>query len=198
MNIIADAHAILVHIKNDNVEFVRDNVELVHYGKCNYLHIAIEYGALNIVEFFLDECKCNPDSQKSLYSGQFPLQIACKTFNFEMVKLLLEHGANINFKTNHFDMHHQLMNMVTGDDRIFKLLIEHGGDPIKSGAILKCMCEGNANLIKSMILEYEINADAGLLCHAVTTAARYSNSDFSGFPFDEQSSDFEDSICEII
>lgn len=61
----------------------------------NALHIAVEFGAPDVVEYLLEETEIEIEGRDS--DGETPLFMACKKNNLELVRILVEFGADTNF-----------------------------------------------------------------------------------------------------
>jgi ankyrin repeat protein len=61
------------------------------------LHIAVKMDSIKLVRYFLSKKHNINDINKK---GETPLHIACKLCNYEIINLLIEHGAQKEIKDN--------------------------------------------------------------------------------------------------
>ena len=115
-------------------ETLKENLQ-EQYNLTQFLFEAVENDSLPEIEQILDRLpanqvsilvnsRTNPDSMQQ---GETPLHIAVKTGNKEMVKFLLDYGADVNAgdKYEATPLHFACRN---GDGYIARMLVEFGGD----------------------------------------------------------------------
>ena len=132
----------------------------IHSDEFSLLYILVDRNHISCVKEFL-RCKANLNI-KNLKSGLTPLHIACYNDNLEMIKILLEGGANINEVDNKGNTPLSFL-VKYGKDKLIKFLKENGADinkknNSKNTAIEISIQYGNLECIKVFLeLGYEIN-----------------------------------------
>ena len=101
------------------------------------------------------------DCYNTDYFGETPLFNATESKNYEISKLLLENGADVN-AANFVDNTTSLMNSSFGNDvKTTKLLLDHNADPDivnKYGdTALHMACRGGHTEIVKLLIEYNSN-----------------------------------------
>jgi len=131
--------------------------------------IACENGHVNIVKYFIEHGGADINEKfmwqysmgEEIYFGT-PLIIACrkKNDNYDMVKFLVEKGADINKKDGFGETPLfaacNITNANENNEKIVKYLIDHGADVNKEGMFKKTplyvACESrNVNIVKYLI-----------------------------------------------
>lgn len=114
-----------------NIEIIKllinkgSNINLYYSDKSNCLHMSIIYELKNIVEFTLKKYPTLIDSKN--INGETPLFYAVERGNLEIIKILLNNGADIDIKRNDglnvltFGIKYEIINKVN----IIKLFIQH-------------------------------------------------------------------------
>lgn len=97
--------------------------------------------------------------------GTTPLAMACRCRNLNLVKLLLEHGANPNINTTRRPGSTPLaLACQSGDLSLSKLLLEYGADPNACGndgltPLIRSSRVGNLEMVQLLLLPYEDSDD---------------------------------------
>jgi ankyrin repeat protein len=71
------------------------DIEAQNIAGQSALHIAVEFGAADVVEYLLEETEIPMEGRDT--DGETPLFMACKKNNLDIVRLLVEFGADTNF-----------------------------------------------------------------------------------------------------
>ena len=125
--------------------------------KNNLLHYACKEGYFPIVEMLLEENRFE-DIDCLGQSGQTPLHEAAFECHYDIVKILVEKGANVNAKTSngYIPLHYVSPSSRENALKIAKLLIEKGSDvqsKTKSNSTcLQFAAKSNMNCIKMVKL----------------------------------------------
>ena len=118
----------------------------------------VRSGDLQHVEDFLSTHQI--DLNRKTRMGVSPLMVACKNGHLEIVKLLLQKGADVDFE-------HQsaLMAAVEGGNvEVVNLLLEHGANPEATGneTVLSLACEqGSIEVVEVLLPKIQLDREIG-------------------------------------
>ena len=121
----------------------------------------VNYGDIETIRLLLKQYPDCVDTYNTNYFGETPLFNATESKNFEISKLLLENGANVD-AANFEDNTTSLMNSCYNNDtRITKLLLEYNANPDlgnKYGdTALHMACRQGYEDIVKLLLEHKAN-----------------------------------------
>ncbi|KRX04938.1 Ankyrin repeat-containing domain [Pseudocohnilembus persalinus] len=87
-----------IGVRTKNMNFVEPHQEVDIDNKVTPLISAVYLGKLDVVKLLLENPTIDPD-MASQESGHTPLTVSCITGNFEILKILLDFGAEVNKPT---------------------------------------------------------------------------------------------------
>ena len=138
----------LTYVKN-----LQQYNNLGSYGHTILSHAA-HFNAVDIIKFLIEEKKFAVDMPND--TKITPLMEASLHGNYEIVKYLVQHGANVNAKTNDGDSA-LLFAVEAGHLEIVKLLIENGADkyyvqPLSGHSLLRiAKLEARKNIVDYLV-----------------------------------------------
>ncbi|MDR2943240.1 MAG: ankyrin repeat domain-containing protein [Treponema sp.] len=91
---------------------------------------------------------------KKYADGMTPLLYASKWNNFELIKLLVEKGANINLRASNGNTALTIA-QINGNNEIYKYLIEHGAIEPGNNVTLPPQGNGIANVLDSNTIDFQ-------------------------------------------
>jgi len=129
------------------------DVNVSGYISSTPLHIASDYGRLKVVQVLL---KHHADVNTGDTNGWFPLHFASSPEHHgpEIVRLLLEHGAAVDLKTDVGNTPLCLLSWDDGNLEDAKILLKHGADPnIKffNGPLYRTLKKGHPGLVQLLL-----------------------------------------------
>jgi Ankyrin repeats (3 copies) len=112
------------------VGFFAVGPDLVSASSSEQLEEAVRNNDLAAAKRLLDAGDVDPNYVRPYSTHLLNLALGDKAGNFEMLKLLLEHGADSNYQNKHWDNHTPLYSASTlYSEQVVKLLLDHGADP---------------------------------------------------------------------
>jgi len=127
------------------------NVDVLNKKGIAPLHLAVSQNIILLVDILLSKCKANPDILNSALDS--PLHIATSNGYFEIIKMLIEKGANINSKNNDGDtpLHIAAINQL--EDKMILYLLEKGSDTQiwnKNNFVAEMLYKGDSNIFDKL------------------------------------------------
>ena len=100
-----------------------------------------------------------------------PLHIAVDTNNLECLRILIEHGANVNAKNRIITGSYPLGTAVYRSIEMMRLLLDNGADVDKSKALIATVGIGEMEIIEMLLSEYGANPNVIDVFHTALTEA---------------------------
>lgn len=99
----------------------------------------------------------NATCKEGKYDRPTPLHIAVDCNNLECVRLLIEHGVNVNVKDSRVGGFYPLRKAVFRSVEMMRLLLDNGADADKSKALVSAAGEGKTKIVEILLSEYGAN-----------------------------------------
>ena len=106
------------------------NLDFRYHGNINVLHLAAKENRIEIAKLLLEQKSVKSKvNMKEKFSGNTPLQLAILAENYEMARLFLEHGVNVNTRSpkNYITALHSACLMNCPQD-IIESLVKNGAE----------------------------------------------------------------------